>query len=286
MDYVKFENGKCSIGEPVFVNLEAPLEAFGNVKLVNAFGELPRETVLRIAINLGIETTVIGEQRPDSKITILQPVPVPYDEIRWTAISRLQYAWYEQIPGGPTTNVVKNRDEREAHYLNVVESIKTGGYKMNDKIKKESTPRASSRVFTYELNATLPESITKKVANEQTTNHDAIIVSVMQKHTGPCDLGTIVSWVDNTGRYETKDPLEKSVRWHLVKMEKEGVVLTKDVTPVPVAPAPKPTAAEEKNAAAKLDAMNEPAKVETSAKPPAVQGTKSGKKEVAVAAKK
>lgn len=280
MDYVKFENGKCIIGEPIFASLEAPLEAFGNVKLVNAFGEMNRDTVLRVATCLKIDTTVFQDGTQ-------LPVAIPYDEIRWTAISRLQYAWYEEIPGGPTANVVKNRDEREAHYLSVVEQIKTGGYKMNDKAVKESTPRASSRVYTYELNGTLPEAITKKVANEQTTNHDAIIVSVLQKHTEPVLIGPIVEAVNNTGRYETKDPLEKSVRWHLVKMEKEGVVLAKDVTPVPVAPAPKPTAAEEKNAAANTASVaGEPAKVETSAKPPAVQGTKSGKKEHAVAGAK
>lgn len=260
IDSVRFADGRCYVGEGI--NLEAPLEAFGQCKLVSAFGELHREQVLQAAALLGLEV-IDG---------------MPYDELRWTASSILQRCWFEQIPGGVPKSVNQNYEERMTHYQSVLERVKKGEVMTGEQIaeggtattKKARAPKAEKPnvTYTYSLSANaLSERIAKGVANEQTTNHDFIIVKILQGEKEPVSLETITRHVENTGRYDTKDPLPKSVRWHLNKMEKEGVVIAHEHAVAKAeAPAPAPAA-----------------EAKPSTKPPAVQGTKSAKPSAAQA---
>jgi hypothetical protein len=254
-DAVKFADGRCYVGEAI--NLEAPLEAFGQCKMVSSYGELHREQVLTVASLVGLEI-IDG---------------MPYDELRWTAISILQRMWFEQIPGGVPKSVQQNYLERFEHYQRTLERVKRGEVMTGEQVaeggtattKKAKTPKAvkPNVTYTYALSTnTLPERITKGVANEQTTNHDFIIVAILQKHVGPATLEHLTTQVENTGRYDTKDPLPKSIRWHLLKMEKEGVVIAHEVASAPAVATSAPVAP----------------------KPPVVQGTKSAKQPKPVAA--
>jgi hypothetical protein len=233
-DVLKFSDGRCYVGE--IVSLEAPLEAFGQCKLTSAFGELNHSTVLAVAAQLGFE--------------VLDGMP--YDEIRWMANYHLQRCWFEQIPGGVPKHVQQNYEERLAHYQATLAKVKRGEVMTGEQVTEAGTkttkaakaPREPkvNKTYTYAMTTnTLPERVTKGVANEQTTNHDFIIAAILMKEKEPVSLETITRHVENTGRYETKDPLPKSVRWHLAKMEKEGVVIahavsTPSVETVAVAP--------------------------------------------------
>lgn len=272
-DMIRFSDNNCYIGDAI--KLEAPLEAFGQCKLVSAFGELTSAQVLFTAAALHLELEVTSPRGS---------IPVPYDELRWTAMAMLQRMWFEQIPGGVPRSVQSNYDERFEHYQRTLDQLKTGEYKMsttapaaNTKAPKTpKTPKApkSTSTFTFEMSKNeLTKRIVDGVANEQTTNHDFIIVAILQSFKAPTDLTTITNAVNNTGRYATKDELSKSVRWHLAKLEKEGVVIAHE-TKIQVVT--EPTASPE---TAKVDAelgslTQPPVKA---AKPPAVVGTKSSK---------
>ena len=53
--------------------------------------------------------------------------------------------------------------------------------------------------------------------------HDAVIVQAMQGIGRSVTIAELAAAID-TARYITKDPLAKSVRWHLNKLEKEAIV--------------------------------------------------------------
>jgi hypothetical protein len=266
-DMVRFAGGRCYVGDAV--NLEAPLEAFGQCKLTSSFGELHREQVLFVAAAVGLEV-IDG---------------MPYDELRWTASSVLQRRWFEQIPGGVPKGVAVNHEERMTHYQSVLAKVKRGEVMTGEQVaeggtatSKKSKSAASKApkqnvTYTYSLSTnTLPERITKGVANEQTTNHDFIIVAIMQKLAKPETLDTITFHVTNTGRYDTKDPMPKSVKWHLAKLEKEGVVIAHEhsvaaasaaTTESPVTPADQATNAAPAPKAPKVVKGNAPPRATT-----------------------
>src|SRR6266404_3273245 len=116
-DFIRFSDNNCYIGDAI--KLEAPLEAFGQCKLVSAFGELTSAQVLFIAASLHLELEVTRGQ---------QTISVPYDELRWTALATLQLMWFQQIPGGVPRSVQVNYDERFEHYQRTLDQLKTGEY--------------------------------------------------------------------------------------------------------------------------------------------------------------
>lgn len=78
----------------------------------------------------------------------------------------------------------------------------------------------------------LNERITKGISNESTQTHDYLIVRAIQSQCFTPE--EIANQVQLTGSYTTKDPLIKSVKWHLNKLVKEGVVAVEASTMTPV----------------------------------------------------
>lgn len=72
----------------------------------------------------------------------------------------------------------------------------------------------------------LNERITKGISNESTQTHDYLIVRTIQSQCFTPE--EITNQVQLTGSYTTKDPLIKSVKWHLNKLVKEGVVAVEE----------------------------------------------------------
>ncbi len=116
MENIVFADGKCTI--PGIVSLEAPLEAFGNVKLTNAFKELDNSKIRMVATAVGLTTR---EKNPAG-----EEVHVPDSEVFGMTMFTLQHAWFEAIPGGITKNAAKNYADRQEKYWAVLESIKAG----------------------------------------------------------------------------------------------------------------------------------------------------------------
>ena len=63
----------------------------------------------------------------------------------------------------------------------------------------------------------------KLFADAASKVHDAVIVQAMQGIGRSVTIAELAAAIDTT-RYTTKDPLAKSVRWHLNKLEKEAIV--------------------------------------------------------------
>lgn len=83
--------------------------------------------------------------------------------------------------------------------------------------------------MTYKISK-MNERCTKGVSNTETHTHDYVILQVMA--TGRVSPDEIAEGVSLTGRYTTKDPVIKSVNWHLNKLTKEGVVEIVTATPI------------------------------------------------------
>jgi hypothetical protein len=76
--------------------------------------------------------------------------------------------------------------------------------------------------MTYQIKQ-LNERTTKGIEDKTTTVHDYLILQTMLMHGESTTLERIVVDLAPTP-YQTKDPLIKSVKWHLNKLVKEGVV--------------------------------------------------------------
>jgi hypothetical protein len=85
--------------------------------------------------------------------------------------------------------------------------------------------------MTYQIKQ-LNDRTTKGIAVVDTTVHDYIILQAMQTIGSVSTIEDIVALTGNN--YVTKDPLIKSVKWHLNKLKNEGVVEFIDDTPTPV----------------------------------------------------
>jgi hypothetical protein len=92
--------------------------------------------------------------------------------------------------------------------------------------------------MTYKIKQ-LNERTTKGMATVDTTVHDYLILAAMSSLDVPVEVADIINVL--SPNYTTHDPLPKSVKWHLNKLVKEGVVERIDEQPTtPVEPVTKP----------------------------------------------
>ena len=256
MDNVRFENGRCYIGESC--SLEAPLEAFGQVKLVNAFKEICSvHTVRELAPLLGLATVIPVLAGPNAG----KEDYVPFEELQFTVISTLQRAWFSQIPGGVPRNVEENYLARFEHYQKTCERI-ARGETMTDTPKAKGTfgQAGPRKVYEYSLSIGKPlaERHAKLAADPATTNHVGIILAILIAQAGaPITLDRLLPACEATGRYQRKPDAKETMRQNVVyilnKLEDDGYILTHDITPAPAEKAAPAATAQEQAAKPKQE---------------------------------
>jgi hypothetical protein len=79
---------------------------------------------------------------------------------------------------------------------------------------------------TYNLNVeNVQTSRRSKLFNDATSKvHDAMVVQSIMA--GATSLDAIEAKINEASGYVTKDPLRKSILWHLRKLTKDGIVIT------------------------------------------------------------
>jgi hypothetical protein len=207
------------------LKLPAPIQPFGHVRLYDALRNTCHSDLEKLAHELKVEI-------PGCVSTI--------DLLRIVA-SHLQLLWYEQLSPGrqAPAHVVESHQDRVREWETLVTNIKEGII-MAEKAKPTATANAEAKpkapkaakapaVRATYLYALIPENVEAskqkaKFDNAESHNHDAMIVRALRGHKTPQPLEAVVAKVEQMGGYATKDPLPTSVRWHLNKLEKDGIV--------------------------------------------------------------
>jgi len=209
---VRFADGKVHVLDFSF---DMPLVQFGCNRLAEQMTEkrLTLTNYRKIAQAFGLELHEALE----------------IDFLRISVASVMQHAWYQQM-GGATDKVQRNYEAQLQRHAKHVDDLRKG--KVKAMPKKAASPKKTKepdKPLLYKLlSSKIGETLKKKVDNAETGNHDAVIVQVLSGYDTPKDLDTIAEKVKATGRYKTNDKLPASVRWHLNKLEKDGVVAAKE----------------------------------------------------------
>jgi hypothetical protein len=203
------------------VKLYAPIQPFGHVRLYKGLQDLYHDQLVELAKDLNLPTHGV----------------VPTVELLEIVASTMQTLWYQQVsPQGIPDHVFKRHEERLIGWQTLVSNLKEGlvmatktdGKKTAKEATQSATtaPAKRSKNFTYSLasEAVKASKRAKVFENKESKNHDAIIVQCMAAYSKPQPPETIADKVRATNRYTTKDDFNTSVRWHLNKLEKEGLV--------------------------------------------------------------
>lgn len=219
------------VGDKVRIEVgSAVLDAIEDVKA------LPTESRVLIVEDAGL-VVPSGLREPEK----------PYDEAKVLfslALSFVQNAWYTAQQGQVPHNVLTGHESRLTAFNDAAaKDLKKPPKQLKDlttetydskpvkpprepKAQKIKVPKAPEIESSYELvpGATLP-----------TRGHDGLICKAL---TSSMNLTTVTAAVQSQGGYETNDPLEKSVRYHLKKLVAAGAVKeVANVTVAPVSPA-------------------------------------------------
>jgi len=209
---VEFRDGNLTAAG---VTLPAALAPYGQVKLFDAVKALTRGQLDAVALELGVETHP-GLSDGDLVLTVG---------------SELQHAWFVNMnPKEIPANVENNHGARRRAHADLVVTLKKGGPTVAKKRKAGRPARAAAKPLQYKLYTSKVEEDkdVKKYLDPQNESkrHDGIIIQVLAgaKSGERMSLEQVTASVKATGRYTTGDELAKSVRWHLAKLEKEGLV--------------------------------------------------------------
>jgi hypothetical protein len=240
---IRFENGLCRVGDPA-INLEAPLEAFGQCRLVDDFKHLATAQVLKIARSLDLPA-------PDG---------FPFNVLNTRVMFELQYQWFLQIPGGVPASAQQNYDETCQHFQDTLARLEKGEVMTDTPVikngatdtptvakkskapKTPKAPRPTTQTF-YQLNPAKPlsEKHAALAADTVTTNHVAIVLSILKANTKPMELTALIAACEQTGRYTRKPGVKETMRANVVyildKLETEhGILLVTEQTVNPPTP--------------------------------------------------
>jgi DNA uptake protein ComE-like DNA-binding protein len=195
--------------------LPAPTEPFGHLKLRDAVRKLTHTETAELAALHGVETHLAIDT-----VTLQNLV-----------IGILTDLWFRQMGRTPSARSKKELETQLRDHAALVQRLNRGEEVMAKKAKatKAKTPKAEAKPLTYKVfTSKVTESKqAKKFANEETKNHDAVIVQVLAK-SGESKLDAIVAGVKATGRYKTNDDLTASVKYHLRQLVSAGLVAARE----------------------------------------------------------
>jgi hypothetical protein len=217
---MNFADGKLTFTEFPEVVLNAPLEGFGHVKLFESVKELSHDQLVKLATSFELPT---------------HPLLSTHSLMLMIA-HHLQKAWYEkmaenggQIPTSVKQNYTVQFEKYQKLVQNLVEGKETAvAAEKKAKTKKEKKERVSKterKPLLYKvLSSKIDSKLAKKIEAKDSKIHDTIILEVLSEMDGDATLAAICGQVEATKRYNTTDDLDKSVKWHLNKLEKLGMI--------------------------------------------------------------
>lgn len=206
------------------LTLPAALVPYGQVKLFEAVKQLNHAQLEQVAAAVGVE---------------FHPGLSSWD-LMLTVASKLQLRWFTRVnPKEIPANVKNNHEARQRVHAALVETLKKGGPTVANKKssgKKAGRPaKAEAKPLCYKLFTSKVEE-DKKLKQyldpkNESKRHDGVIIQALAgaKPGERWSLEQVAAAVKATGRYTTGDELAKSVRWHLAKLEKEGLVSAAEV---------------------------------------------------------
>jgi hypothetical protein len=161
------------------------------------------------------------------------------------AMGLVQNEWYRATRGEVPAQVLKNHDERTAKLHKRIEEVKLHppAPEPVKEAKAAKTPREPkeprmkepARTCTYQVLSDAVKT-SKSLApfldmKNLAKGHDGIIIQELERIGAAVTLDELVKEVEAIKRYETNDPLAKSVRWHLNKLAEKGYIKVTEVSP-------------------------------------------------------
>lgn len=166
------------------------------------------------------------------------PPQLEDEQLVLPAMSFVQNEWYKATSAAGTVpeRVVLKHQERVNSFMVAATAAKLRPAPAPKPARSPGEPRAPreprpAKVVVNLLYEILPDNVktNAKLASAldmktQPVSHDGIILQELERAGAALTLAELVKEVEATKRYQTNDPLEKSVKWHLGKLVEKQYV--------------------------------------------------------------